>query len=502
MMKQLQVKCRKRFLIMLVTFLSAYLASHWAMAGTVLVSNVLSNSVSFINETTLQSIKETKVGYMPHEIIVTQDGKTALVSNFGDLLNVIPGYSITSLDVANGKVLQTITLPKKSRPHGLAFISDSQVLVTAQGIQSLLVIDFITGKINKRIPLPGAGAHMVLVDTERHFAYVANTDSGSVCKINLKNFTVEGEVKIGNEAEGLALTTGEDLLFVTDRKDNYVAAIRTKDLSLQKKIQTAHGPVRVVLFDQGRAALVTNSISGNAQVIDIASLTVNKTFNTTLSKSPLPVPINIAVQEGQKTAYITNSFACDITLVDLIKGEVLKTFNAGYMPDGVAISQVTTVTTDSTTSYETFSAGPIEINANIENVWRVAKNVEDYNRISHGAITAHVDGPIAPGKNILLELYKNTWVGKFIPKSNEIITVVDDEHKILSWIRKLPGGNYTERYQLLEKLSETKTRSSIIVRIPGLLGTITKQTFGNVINDALRELNDGMKAESEHTASF
>lgn len=498
-MKKLQVERSKIFLTIL-TFLSAYLASNYAIAGTVLVSNVLSNSVSFINETTLQTVKETKVGYMPHEIIVTKDGKTALVSNFGDLLNVIAGYSITSLDVSNGKVLQTITLPKGSRPHGLAFFSDSQVLVTAQGMQSLLVIDYISGKINKTIPLPGAGAHMVLVDAEQHFAYVANTDSGSVCKINLKNFTVENEVKIGKEAEGLALTTGEDLLLVTDRKDNYVAVLKTKDLTIQNKIQTEHGPVRVVMFNQGQAALVTNTISGNAQVIDIASLSINKKFNTTLSKSPLPVPINIAVQEDQKSAYVTNSFACDITLVDLIKGEVLKTFNAGYMPDGVAISQVTTVNIDSSIYYETFSAAPIEINANIENVWQVVKNVEEYNRISHGAVTAHVDGPIAPGKNILLQLYKDKCVGQLIPKSNEIITVVDDEHKILSWIRKLPDGEYTERYQLLEKISENKTRSSIVVRIPGLLGKITKQTFGKVINDALQELNDGVKAESEHTA--
>lgn len=496
-MENFQIKFWKIFFILAGTFLATFIYSKQVVAGTILVTNVLSNSVTIYDETTLQPVKEIKVGYMPHEVVVTSDGKTALVSNFGDLLNVISGHSVTSIDIANAKVIKTIELPKKSRPHGLAIISDSQALVTTQGIQSLLVIDFVAGKILKTIPLPGAGAHMVIVDAEKRFAYVANTDSGSVCKIDLRNFAVLGELKIGKEAEGLALTTEEDLLFVTDRKDNYVAVIRTKDLSLHKKIQTAYGPVRVVIFDNGRRAVVTNSVSGNAQVIDTVSLAINKPFNTSFSHSPLPVPINIAVREDQTTAYITNSFACVITLVDLSKGEVLKTFKAGYMPDGVAISPVNAVNTEAFTSDEMFSAGPIDINANIEDVWRIAKNVNDYNRISHGAISAHVDGPIAPGKEITLELYKDECVGHFIPKSKEIVTVVDDARKILGWMRKLPDGEYTERYQFLEKISETKTRSSIVLRIPGPIGKMTKLTLGTIVNNALTDLNDGIKAAAE-----
>lgn len=500
-MKNLKIAFLKILFILTVTFLATFIGSKQVMAGTVIVTNVLSNSVTLFDETTMVPVKEVKVGYMPHEVIVTPDGKTALISNFGDLFNVIKGHSVTSIDVASAQVLQTIELPKKSRPHGLALISDTEALVTAQGIQSLLVIDYVTGKITKTIALPGAGAHMVLVDAEKRFAYVANTDSGTVCKINLMNFAVVGEVKIGKETEGLALTNEEDLLLVTDRKDNEVAVIRTKDLSLQKKIQTASGPVRVVMFDHGLSALVTNTVSGNAQVIDIASLAINKTFNTTLSHSPLPVPINIAVREDQKTAYITNSFAGNITLVDLIKGDVLNTFKGGHMPDGIAISQVISINTKGSASDETFNAGPIDINANIHDVWRIVKNVEDYNRISHGAITAHVDGQIASGKIIALELYKDTCTGKFIPKSKELVTVVDDDRKMLAWVRELPDGEYTERYQLLEKISETKTRSSIVLRIPGPIGKLTKLTLGKVINHALQDLNDGIKAEAERLSS-
>lgn len=484
--------------ISLISLLFVFISTQ-ALSGTILVTNVLSNSVSLFNDTTLQSEHEFKVGYMPHEIVTSKDGNIALVSNFGDLLNVIAGHTITTLDIANGKILKTIELPKKSRPHGLAVVSESEALVTAQGIQSLLLIDFMQGTIKKTLSLPGAGAHMVLVDAGNHFAYVANTDSGSLCKINLKNFTIEKEVKIGREAEGLALTPQEDLLFVTDRKDNYIAVIKTKDLSLYKTIPTASGPVRVEMFNNGRHVLIINSTGGNAQIMDVASLNIIKSFKTTLSHSPLPVPINAAIRNDQKTAYITNSFANNITLVDLTTGKILKTLHAGYMPDGIALSPINTLH-HQMTSFSEFEAKPIIINAPLETVWTVVKNVNQYYKISNGAVSAYVEGDLQVGKNILLELYKDQTIGKFIPKSNETISLVDDEHKILSWVKKLPDGSYTERFQLLQKVSDTQTRSSIVVRIPGVLGKMTKKTLGSVINKALVELNIGIKRAAEKTS--
>jgi len=325
----------------ILLLLTAILIVEEAAAGTILVTNVLSNSVTLIDETALKPVKELSVGFMPHEVAVTPNGQFALVSNFGDLTNLIPGHSLTSIDIENGKVLQTIELAKKSRPHGVKFISDTQALVTAQGIQSLLVIDFVRGEVIKTIPLPGAGAHMVTTDAELRYAYVANADSGTVCKIDLKTFTVVGEVKVGSGVEGVALTLDENLLLATARKDNVVTVVRTKDLTLLKKIPTGCGPVRVAMFNHGKSAVITNTISGNAQIIDMAALAITNTFNTTAALSPLPVPTNIFVRDDQMTAYIANSFAGNLTLVDLEKGQILKTFKASSMPDGLTVSSLT-----------------------------------------------------------------------------------------------------------------------------------------------------------------
>lgn len=344
-----------------------------SFAGTLLATQVKSNSVMLIDETTFKIIKELPVGYKPHEVCVTPNGKFALVANYGDLSGKVPGETLTYIDILNKKVLQTIQLDKNSRPHGIYFISDTQALVTAQGTQSLLLIDVVAGKAIKTIPLPGAGAHMVTVDKELKYAYVASIDSGTVCKIDLRNFSVIGEVHIGKEAEGLALSSDETLLLATNRKDNQVAVLRTKDMSILKKITTDSQPVRVQMINNGEEAVVINTVAGTAQIIDMASLSIIKTFDTTPLPHPiLPVPINAVIRNDQSSAYITNSFANNIVLINLKNGEILNTISASLMPDGLALSPLS-ILPETINSISEFGSGTLDINANIEKVWKIVK---------------------------------------------------------------------------------------------------------------------------------
>lgn len=310
-----------------------------AIANTLFVSNVGSNSVTLFDVSTLERLKDISVGYKPHEIAVTPNNKFALVANYGTTRERISGDAVTLINVENTNVVQTIKLQENSRPHGIVFISDTQALVTAQGIQSLLLIDIAKGEVIKTISLPGSTAHIITIDKEQAYAYLSNIDSGDVYKMNLKTFTVDKKVNIGREAQGSTLTNDGNLLLVTDLKDNYVAVMRTKDLSLLKKVKTDFGPVRVALFNNGNSAVVANSISGTAQVIDIATLEITRSFSTTPSGSVLTVPNNILINDDQSTAYITNEFAGKIVLIDLKNGEILKTFKAGRMPNGLAMSR-------------------------------------------------------------------------------------------------------------------------------------------------------------------
>lgn len=79
------------------------------------------------------------------------------------------------------------------------------------------------------------------------------------------------------------------------------------------------------------------------------------------------------------------------------------------------------------------------------------------------------------------------------------MTVVDDHLKVLGWERQLPlGGGCTERYQILDQISENETKSFIVLRVPSVVGFFTKLSLNKIIQGAFQSLNEGIKNEAEH----
>lgn len=147
-----------------------------------------------------------------------------------------------------------------------------------------------------------------------------------------------------------------------------------------------------------------------------------------------------------------------------------------------------------------FVGDSVEINASIDKVWEIVKDIENYHVYSNGKIIAHVEGKPEVNKTISLQLYKKQKIGMFFPISRERISVVDEDKKVIGWERVLPGGGITERYQVLKTTQEGKTKSHIALKIPGTVGFFTNLTLKKWINDAFTEINRGMKkaAEQKH----
>lgn len=145
-----------------------------------------------------------------------------------------------------------------------------------------------------------------------------------------------------------------------------------------------------------------------------------------------------------------------------------------------------------------YSAPPLEIDADIETVWEVVKDIEHYGDYSDGAYVAHVEGELAVGKTIGLDVRGKGCV-KQLPHSDEIINAIDDEHKIIGWKRDIKTlSEPTKRYQLLEPVAEGKTKSYIAVRIPGWIGFLSKMPIiKDTIVSGFTELNQGIKQEAE-----
>jgi hypothetical protein len=80
--------------------------------------------------------------------------------------------------------------------------------------------------------------------------------------------------------------------------------------------------------------------------------------------------------------------------------------------------------------------------------------------------------------------------------SHETLSVVDKEHGVIAWKRKVPlSDGYTERYQVLVPISETKTRSFIGLKLPGFVGKATALFFGHTIVKTFDALQHGFQSD-------
>lgn len=152
-----------------------------------------------------------------------------------------------------------------------------------------------------------------------------------------------------------------------------------------------------------------------------------------------------------------------------------------------------------------FKTQTIEINASPAIVWAYVKDPNHYYQHSDGAVWAYVDGPVAPQSPIALKLFKDTWMGKLIPTSYEIISAVDEANTTIGWQRQLPMGGFTERYQLLEPSEDgKKTMSTIALKIPGPVGFFSKVFMKGTIEKSFKALNEGIQdaAESSNVLSI
>ncbi len=99
--------------------------------GTLIVLNKSDASASIISLKTNQTIATIPTGNGPHEAAVTPDGKTAVVTNYGN--REAPGSTLTVIDLSQLKVSKTIDLGDYHRPHGVTFLpAGKELLVTAE----------------------------------------------------------------------------------------------------------------------------------------------------------------------------------------------------------------------------------------------------------------------------------------------------------------------------------------------------------------------------------
>ena len=316
--------------------------------GTLIVLNKSDASASIISLKNNQTIVTIPTGDGPHEAAVTPDGKTAVVTNYGN--REAPGSTLTVIDLSQLKVSRTIDLGDYHKPHGLIFLpGGNELLVTAEAEKTLLVIDLESGTVEKAILTGQEVSHMVAFAPAVNLAFVANIRSGSVNVIDVEKSQSIKIIKTGAGAEGIDVSPDGSEVWVSNRADDSVSIINIGSLKIDDSVsiinigslkivhtlESKSYPIRVKFTPDGKFALVSNARSGDVAVFDTKVRqevrripmklkakegTEIRLFSNRFGDSPVPVGIFIHPDGG--FAYIANTNADIVTVIDLSSWEI------------------------------------------------------------------------------------------------------------------------------------------------------------------------------------
>jgi YVTN family beta-propeller protein len=295
-----------------------------AEGGLLLVTNKSGNTVSFIDPATGQELNRLETGPNPHEVAVTPDGRLAFVANYGS-------NSLTVLDVRQQMVVGTVDLGEHTRPHGLVVSQDgASVWVTTEGSKHLVEVDVGSLSVKRAVRTGQEVTHMVALAEGRGKAYTANIGSGTVTAIDIRSGELIRHIETGEGAEGIAVTTDEEYLLVTNRTAGTFTVVDIATDEIVRSVEVGGFPIRVEVTPDGRRALVSQYRARAVIEIELDGWRVARTLEIG------SFPVGIEIRPDGKVAYVANTGDNMLTVIDLDGFDVMMTIAAGEEPDGMA----------------------------------------------------------------------------------------------------------------------------------------------------------------------
>ncbi len=291
-----------------------------------IVLNKSDATLAIVDPATGKTTGLIPAGESPHEVVVSADGKTAFVTNYGSRT---PGSSLSVIDLVAQKERRFDVSPM-ARPHGIA-ISNGKIWFTAEGSKLIGRYDPATHKLDAVLGTGQNGTHMVELSKDGNEIYTANIASGSISIFSNPPAWNQTVVPVGKGPEGFDLTADGGQLWAGNSQDGSVSVI---DLKTKKVIATIDVGTkrsnRLKLTLDGKLALISDLSGNELVVLDTASRKVTKRL--AIGKTPE----GILMDPNGTRAFIALAGENAIAILDLKTLTVSGRLATGGGPDGMA----------------------------------------------------------------------------------------------------------------------------------------------------------------------
>jgi YVTN family beta-propeller protein len=147
---------------------------------SLLVLSKHDHTLSIVDPATFKVMARAPVGPDPHEVVASEDGKTAYVSIYGGGAY----HTLNVIDLVSQKRLADIDTGALNGPHGLAFVG-GKVWFTAEGAKAIARYDPAVNKIDWIMGTGQNRTHMLYVTAGQKQIYTTNVNAATVSILEL-----------------------------------------------------------------------------------------------------------------------------------------------------------------------------------------------------------------------------------------------------------------------------------------------------------------------------
>ena len=302
-------------------------------AKPVLVAlNKADSTLAIIDPSEMKVVSKVATGDSPHEVVLSADGKTAYVANYGAQT---PGSSISVIDLATAKELRRVDLAPLLRPHGLHMLG-GKLYFTAETNRVIARYDPVANKVDWLMGTGQNGSHMVVGSSDQKRFYTANIGSNSVTAFEFQGVPPGNSkvthIAIGKQPEAIDLSPDGKEIWAGLNVEGAIDIVDTATSAFKEKVNIGGRPYRVRFTPDGR--FVVNSMVASKELLIIDAATRKEIKRIKLES----VPLGIAFSADGKLAFVSVVQPDLVLKINLESGEILGRVDTGKGPDGIAVA--------------------------------------------------------------------------------------------------------------------------------------------------------------------
>lgn len=328
--------------------------------GVLLVLEKAANNLVIIDPVTSTILGRVPVGADPHEVVASDDGRVAYISNYVRGT----GTTIARVDLVNRTPLPPIDLGALTAPHGLAF-AGGKLYFTAEGARAVVRWDPATEKIDWVMGTGRNRTHMVIVSRDLKTVFTSDDGSAMISVISQSAapspasgaaapgpnatagrggrggrggqaspaWTID-TVGVGLRSEGFALSPDGKELWVANAQLGTISIVDVATRTIVQDVPSNKSVNRLAFSPDGRYVFVPDLAGSSLLVVDAAT-------RTAYGRIALPgTSEGVVIAPDGKRAYVTLTSRGSVAAIDVQAMAVSGEIQTGPGPDGLAWAMV------------------------------------------------------------------------------------------------------------------------------------------------------------------